>query len=189
MAKTVEQILAGGLPAARAMWPTPSPAAWRIIASFGALEAALQLLTPGKTVQGPVTPRGNIPIYTANGVQRYLLTLVLMGVGWLTGTVDLAAVYDCFGEIIAALNIFSLLFCAGLYVKGRFAPSSTDSGSTGSLVYDYYWGVWSRVHVHGKCMIMHGKCMIMHRQCMIMHGKCMVMHGYCMVISGGASSA
>lgn len=110
------------------------------MASFGVLEAALQLLTPGKTVHGPVTPRGNVPIYTANGVQRYVLTLVLISVGGVTGTIDLAAVYDYFGEIISALNIFSLLFCAGLYIKGRVAPSSTDSGSTGSLVYDYYWG-------------------------------------------------
>lgn len=139
----MQEIISGGIPAARAIWPTPSPTAWRIIAAFGALEAALQLLTPGKTVQGPVTPKGNVPVYTANGVQRYLLTLVLITAAGMSGFVDLAAVYDYFGEVIAALNIFSLLFCAGLYVKGRCAPSSTDSGSTGSLVYDYYWGAFA----------------------------------------------
>ena len=26
-------------------------------------------------------------------------------------------------------------------VQGRYAPSSSDSGSTGSLIYDFYWGM------------------------------------------------
>lgn len=25
-------------------------------------------------------------------------------------------------------------------MQGRFAPSSSDSGSTGSLIFDFYWG-------------------------------------------------
>ena len=28
-----------------------------------------------------------------------------------------------------------------LYVQGWVAPSSSDSGSTGSLIFDYYWGM------------------------------------------------
>jgi hypothetical protein len=38
------------------------------------------------------------------------------------------------------MNVFALLFCAMLYVKGHVAPSSTNSGTTGSVVMDYYWG-------------------------------------------------
>ena len=26
------------------------------------------------------------------------------------------------------------------YLQGHFAPSSTDSGSTGSIIFDFYWG-------------------------------------------------
>ena len=48
--------------------------------------------------------------------------------------------YDLFGEMLAALNQFSLVFCAFLYFKGKLAPSTTDSGSTGSLVFDFWWG-------------------------------------------------
>ena len=44
-------------------WPRPSLEACAILAAFGAFEAALQLLLPGKTVKGPVTPKGNVPIY------------------------------------------------------------------------------------------------------------------------------
>lgn len=25
-------------------------------------------------------------------------------------------------------------------LQGHFAPSSTDSGSTGSIIFDFYWG-------------------------------------------------
>jgi 7-dehydrocholesterol reductase len=49
-------------------------------------------------------------------------------------------IYDHFGDLLGALNIFSLLLCAGLYLKGRFAPSTPDHGTSGNLIFDYYWG-------------------------------------------------
>ena len=51
-----------------------------------------------------------------------------------------ARVYDLFGEMLSALNIFSLFLCLFLYFKGKWAPSSSDSGTTGSLIYDFFWG-------------------------------------------------
>ena len=51
-----------------------------------------------------------------------------------------ARVYDLFGEMLSALNIFSLCLCLFLYFKGKWAPSSSDSGTTGSLIYDFFWG-------------------------------------------------
>ena len=53
---------------------------------------------------------------------------------------DHADVYDHLPEIIGALNVVSLLFCLGLYFKGRFFPSSTDSGVSGNFILDDYWG-------------------------------------------------
>ena len=44
-------------------WPTPSWAAWAHVAIFGVVEAGLQLLLPGKTHKGPITPKGNVPVY------------------------------------------------------------------------------------------------------------------------------
>jgi 7-dehydrocholesterol reductase len=35
----------------------------------------------------------------------------------------------------------SFAFCAFLFVKGKVAPSSSDSGSGGSVVADFYWGL------------------------------------------------
>uniref|UniRef100_M4ENX2 7-dehydrocholesterol reductase n=1 Tax=Brassica campestris TaxID=3711 RepID=M4ENX2_BRACM len=37
--------------------------AWKIIFCYRAFEAALQLLLPGKRVEGPVSPTGNRPVY------------------------------------------------------------------------------------------------------------------------------
>ena len=125
-----------------AAWPSPwDPTAWAILAGFGIFQAALQLGLPGKRVAGPVTPRGNTPVYVANGVPAYLVTMAALGIGQYSGVLDLAVAYDKFGEILSALNVFSLALCAGLWAKGHLAPSSSDSGSTGSLLYDFYWGM------------------------------------------------
>ena len=53
----------GGLQGLRSVWPWPSAEAWGIIASFGALEALLQLGLPGAEHRGPVSPKGNVPVY------------------------------------------------------------------------------------------------------------------------------
>jgi 7-dehydrocholesterol reductase len=79
--------------------------------------------------------------YKANGLQSYLFTLAIFLVLHTSGVVRPALVYDKFGEIISSLNVFALLFCAMLTVKGHVAPSSTDSGTTGNAVIDFYWGM------------------------------------------------
>ena len=45
------------------LWPTPSAEAWAVLAAFGGAEAFLQLYLPGKTFYGPISPKGNIPVY------------------------------------------------------------------------------------------------------------------------------
>lgn len=52
-----------GLQGFKNIWPTPTLTACKIIAGFGAFEAVLQLLLPGKRVEGPISPMGNRPVY------------------------------------------------------------------------------------------------------------------------------
>lgn len=116
--------------------------AWLILAVFASVELFLMRIVPGKTFYGPITPKGNVPVYKANGVSCYLITLALFYLAafqWKLFSPTI--IYDNFGYLIGALNIFSALFCVLLYVKGRFAPSSTDSGTTGNPIFDYYWGM------------------------------------------------
>ncbi|ERN12476.1 7-dehydrocholesterol reductase [Amborella trichopoda] len=123
------------------IWPRPSPIAWKIIACFGAFEAMLQLVLPGERVEGPISPAGNRPVYKANGLLAYAVTLITYISIWWLGIFNPAIVYDHLGEIFSALIIGSFFFCILLYIKGHVAPSSSDSGSSGNIIIDFYWGM------------------------------------------------
>ena len=56
----------GGLWAA---WPRPSADVWMHICVFGSVEAALLLLLPGRQHKGPITPKGNVPVYKVAAVR------------------------------------------------------------------------------------------------------------------------
>ena len=114
-----------------------SPLAWKILASYAAFQLLLMKIVPGKPFLGPITPQGNIPIYKANGVPCFLITVGLYllssyGLHLFSPTI----IYDNLGAMLGALNIFSLLFCLFLYLKGIFSPSSSDSAvrATSSLI-------------------------------------------------------
>ena len=118
-----------------------TPEAWAILAAFAGTQLLLMRIVPGRAFQGPVTPRGNVPTYTDNGFACFVLTMALFLVAaYGFGVVSPTVVYDHFAGLLGALNLFSLLFCVVLYVKGRLAPSSSDSGISGNPVFDYYWG-------------------------------------------------
>src|SRR3990172_8749796 len=58
-----------------------TPEAWKILAAFAALELFLMKALPGRKVRGPVTPKGNVPVYKANGITSFLLTMGLFYLG------------------------------------------------------------------------------------------------------------
>lgn len=133
--------------------------AWQIIGVFALAQLILMRVVPGKSWTGPITPNGNVPVYKANGVLCFFTTLFLFYLGayqfhWFSP----AIVYDNFGGILGALNIFSLLFCLFLYFKGRFAPSSSDSSTTGNFIFDYYWGTELYPRVWGWDLKMFTNC-------------------------------
>ncbi len=118
-----------------------TPLAWKIIASFAAFQLFLMKVVPGKPFVGPITPMGNIPIYKANGILCFFITIVtFFAASYKWNFFPPTIIYDNLGPILGALNFFSLLFCLFLYYKGIYAPSSTDSGQTGNYLFDYYWG-------------------------------------------------
>jgi 7-dehydrocholesterol reductase len=118
-----------------------SATAWQILGIFAASQLLLMRLLPGRRVYGTITPEGHVPEYRANGVPAFLISVALFlgcsyGLGWFSAGV----VYDHFGALLGASNVFSLCFCLLLYFKGRFRPSSRDHGHTGNPIFDYYWG-------------------------------------------------
>jgi len=136
-----------------------TPEAWKILAAFAALELSLMKLLPGKKVQGFVTPKGNVPVYKANGLSAFICTLGLFYVG--SSVLHLFSpgiIYDNFGGLLGALNLFSLLFCIFLYFKGRYKPSTTDSSTTGNAVFDYFWGMELYPRIFGWDVKMFTNC-------------------------------
>ena len=118
-----------------AWFTLPSWTAVQILLVWSAFQLALMRLVPGKIFRGPVTPAGNVPIYTANGFQCFIITLVTyLLAGHYFHAFDPTIIYDNYKDLIAGLNIFSLGFCVLLLLKGLYAPSSSDSGTTGSVV-------------------------------------------------------
>ena len=118
-----------------------SVTAWKIIFCFTLFQLALMRLLPGKTFEGPITPKGNIPVYKENGALAFIITMTVFclatfGLNLFPATI----LYDNLGAIFGALNLFSLIFCVFLYIKGRFFPSTTNSGITNNILFDYYWG-------------------------------------------------
>jgi 7-dehydrocholesterol reductase len=127
-----------------------SELAWKMIACFTLFELALMRWLPGSVFQGPMTAKGNIPIYKANGVLAFIVTMLTFSMlSFGLKLFSAAQLYDNLGPLLGALNLFSLITCALLYIKGRFFPSSTDSEISHHFIFDYYWGtelypqVWS----------------------------------------------
>ncbi len=122
-------------------WPWPTVAAAKIVGAFAALELVLMIALPGKRYFGPVTPAGERMVYKINGLFAWVVTHALLYVGafrlhWFNPGI----VYDHFGSIIMTLNLFALLFCVFLYIKGAYFPSGKDAGTSGNIIFDYYWG-------------------------------------------------
>ncbi|XP_039688836.1 7-dehydrocholesterol reductase isoform X3 [Medicago truncatula] len=139
--KTFDYLNNNGLQGFLNLWPKPTLLSFQIIVVYAAFEALLQLLLPGETVYGPISPTGNRPFYKANGVAAYLVTLVTYVALWRFGIFNPTIVYDHLGEIYSTLSFGSFIFCIFLYIKGHLAPSSTDSGSSGNIIIDFYWGM------------------------------------------------
>lgn len=124
------------------IWPTPwDPETWKLIGSFALFELLLMRVVPGKRFVATTTSTGHRPVYKANGTACYLITLSTLLCLAYTGTFDPAVIYDKFGNILSSMNVFALVLCLLLLIKGHVAPSTADSGSNGSWIIDYYWGM------------------------------------------------
>ena len=99
---------------------------------------------PGKEHKGPTTDKGNVPIYKDNGLLSFFVStigFVAFSSKGIFNLYDIGICYVYYRQMISAMCIFSFFFCAFLTFKGYFFPSTSDVGSSGNLIMDYYWGV------------------------------------------------
>jgi len=121
----------------------PTLPAIKFVLSFMGVALVLERLLPGSIECGPETLTGHVPKYVDNAVLHCVVYTALFYLGSNIGYGDLydfGIVYDVFPGAVAFLNIFGLLFCVFLTVKGIYFPSTQDSGSSGSLFKDFVWG-------------------------------------------------
>jgi len=117
-----------------------NPYAIKVLAVYMVAQLLLMRFMPGEVYKGPVSPNNNRPIYTDNCFACYVASFVLYGLGVYYELFDGGVAFDLFPQLISSMNVFALVFCGVLYLKGILAPSSTDCGTTGNPVFDYYWG-------------------------------------------------
>eukprot|EP00546_Thalassionema_frauenfeldii_P015632 CAMPEP_0178909794 /NCGR_PEP_ID=MMETSP0786-20121207/8734_1 /TAXON_ID=186022 /ORGANISM="Thalassionema frauenfeldii, Strain CCMP 1798" /LENGTH=468 /DNA_ID=CAMNT_0020581963 /DNA_START=39 /DNA_END=1441 /DNA_ORIENTATION=- len=129
---------------AEAGWSVqPTYEAMQFILGFMGVAWMLEVVLPGKIECGPETLTGHIPKYKDNAILHCIVFSFLFWAGSNLGFLDLydfGIMYDLFPSSLAFLNIFGMLFCVGLMLKGLYFPSTDDSGSSGSLFKDYVWG-------------------------------------------------
>jgi len=128
------------------LWPSPSWWAVGVIAAWTAVQWLLLVVVPGKKALGPVTPAGEQPPYTLNGVACWAITHVAVVGGTMMGWIRPALIYDRFGEILWTSILLSLVICALLYVKGRVAPTGKDTSVSANPIWDY----WNGVELHPR---------------------------------------
>ena len=111
------------------------------IGYFALFQLFIMWYVPGKDYYGIITSTNNRPVYKDNGLVCYLVTMctfILLSSGF--NLFSSTIIYDNFGDILASLNVIGLVFCIFLYIKGVYFPSSTDSGTTGNIIFDFYCG-------------------------------------------------
>jgi 7-dehydrocholesterol reductase len=159
LVKLGEALLADPAGTVRASYHAPSWAAVQVLLTFAAFQLALMRLVPGREYRGPITPSGNVPVYIANGLQSFFITVCSFLLGayyfkWFSPTI----IYTHYAEMISAMCVFSFGFCALLFIKGLNFPSSADSGSTGNYVLDFYWGTELYPRIFGWDVKMFTNC-------------------------------
>lgn len=118
-----------------------SKTAWVMLLVFSAIQLAFMKWLPGKPFKGPISPKGNVPLYKANGPLAFILTLALYCLAaFPLKLFSPTLIYDNFGPLLASSCLFSWIFCLFLYFKGRFYPSSADHSTSHNFIFDYYWG-------------------------------------------------
>lgn len=113
----------------------------RSVVLYGAwflLQVLLQIAAPGRIHQGVPLSDGTRLSNKMNGWFSFWFTLGLAFLLARTGLVPATILYDEFGPLVAAVQIFAFAFSVFLFFHGR--ASKRPEKRTGNIVYDYFMG-------------------------------------------------
>jgi len=114
--------------------------AGKLISGYALFELALMRFVPGKTFVSTVTATGHIPQYKANGVLCYIITIFTLITLAYLDVFRPSVVYTEMLSLLATMNAVAFVFCLFLTIKGLYFPSTKDSGTTGDIIVDFFWG-------------------------------------------------
>ena len=100
-------------------------------------------LLPGARFVGPVTANGNVPVYKANGVLAFVGRRSRSSPGASFGLhlFPASIVYDNFGGILGALNVFSARLLPRPLSEGALRAVVERPRARAAIpIFDYYWG-------------------------------------------------
>jgi len=113
---------------------------WTVVAVF-MVWTFLSLKVPSAIFDGPATPTGYVPRYSANGTQFYFVSLACYLILVYMFPNLPVEIFDNFGDIVSTLNVFSLVFCVFLLIKGRWFPEVSEGALDKPLPYQFYAGI------------------------------------------------
>jgi delta14-sterol reductase len=119
--------------------PLPTVASVIIVLGWLAFQAALQILAPGKWVEGPTLPDGSRLSYKMNGWASWWITWLVLIAGVATQLFSATILADHFGELLSTAILVACLFSCYLYWHGtRLAADAQPS--TNNALYDFWLG-------------------------------------------------
>jgi 7-dehydrocholesterol reductase len=122
--------------------PHSSPQAFLIFAVWCALQLVLLFVIPAPTGYGNVTPAGHKLSYRLNGLRAWFVTHVLLGVAVIAGLIPATLIYDQWGGLLIAANVWGFAITAFVYWKAHRAPSHPgDRHFSGSRIFDLFMGI------------------------------------------------
>ncbi|KAF6212512.1 hypothetical protein GE061_013035 [Apolygus lucorum] len=99
---------------------------WIVVLTF-VFWAYLFLRTPGKTLKGPPSPTGYVPIYRDNGLSYYTTTTVTYLLLDAIFDFELSSyIYDQTPQILGTLSLVALLLCFYLFLSPSDDPKSYE---------------------------------------------------------------
>jgi protein-S-isoprenylcysteine O-methyltransferase Ste14 len=103
------------------------------------LQAALFVILPGRVVTGLPLQDGSRLTYRLNGLAAFVISLLVLAAGHLSGLFRLTWIYENFGALLSVITIFSIAFAFFTYYWGLRHPD-TPPRLTGNFLPDYFLG-------------------------------------------------
>lgn len=122
----------------RAMFPAPTWRATAIFTGWLGLQVVLQLVCPGKVVQGAQLPSGERLSYKLNGLSSFVVSIAIVVALLATGTVRASTVLAELGPLLTLATLGAAALAVWFYVWGR--RRGALERSSGNVAYDFFMG-------------------------------------------------